>query len=122
MTTKHLINTTTSLVHDSLTGLSYQNPATTLTADNTTILTSLAPRVHLLCGGGAGHAPAHSAFVGEGMLSAAVEGQTFASPNSKQVERGITRLLHSPGNLGSVLTSPTCFLVPYTDSETPVAY
>lgn len=37
--------------------------------------------VSLISGGGAGHEPAHAGFVGEGMLSAAVFGNVFASPS-----------------------------------------
>lgn len=32
-------------------------------------------------GGGSGHEPAHAGFVGEGMLTAAICGDVFASPN-----------------------------------------
>lgn len=31
-------------------------------------------------GGGSGHEPAHAGFVGEGMLTAAICGDVFASP------------------------------------------
>lgn len=33
-----------------------------------------------ITGGGSGHEPAHSGFVGEGMLTAAICGDIFASP------------------------------------------
>lgn len=46
-------------------------------------------RVALLSGGGSGHEPAHAAFVGPGLLDAAVCGNIFASPNVAQVRRGI---------------------------------
>lgn len=39
-------------------------------------------RVHMLCGGGSGHEPAHAGFVCEEMLSAAVCGRVFASPST----------------------------------------
>ena len=38
-------------------------------------------RVALISGGGSGHEPAHAGFVGEGMLTAAVCGEVFASPS-----------------------------------------
>lgn len=38
-------------------------------------------RVAVVSGGGAGHEPAHAGFVGEGMLTAAVCGEIFASPS-----------------------------------------
>ena len=42
-------------------------------------------RVALISGGGAGHEPAHAGFVGNGMLTAAVSGNIFASPSASQV-------------------------------------
>jgi phosphoenolpyruvate---glycerone phosphotransferase subunit DhaK len=44
-----------------------------------------ARRVALVSGGGAGHEPLHSGFVGTGMLDAAVPGKIFASPHNRQV-------------------------------------
>lgn len=52
-----------------------------------------------MCGGGGGHEPAHAAFVGEGMLSAAVSGQVFASPNAGQVEKALAKLSLAKGTL-----------------------
>ena len=37
-------------------------------------------KVALISGGGSGHEPTHAGFVGEGMLTAAVCGDIFASP------------------------------------------
>ena len=42
-------------------------------------------KVALVCGGGSGHEPAHSGYVGVGMLSGAVAGSVFASPSSSLV-------------------------------------
>lgn len=41
--------------------------------------------VFLISGGGSGHEPAHSAFVGQGLLSAAVCGEVFTSPAVKRL-------------------------------------
>lgn len=98
MSSKHLINLPADVVHDALTGLSYFNPATRLTWDNSTILTSSKNRVKIISGGGSGHAPAHTGFVGAGMLSASVDGMVFASPNSAQVERTVNTLLENEGD------------------------
>ena len=38
-------------------------------------------KVALISGGGSGHEPAHAGFVGQGMLTAAVCGDVFASPS-----------------------------------------
>lgn len=44
-----------------------------------------ARRVGLVSGGGSGHEPLHTGFVGSGMLDAAVPGRVFASPHNRQV-------------------------------------
>ena len=46
-------------------------------------------KVALVSGGGSGHEPAHVGFVGEGMLTAAVCGDIFASPSVDAVLAGI---------------------------------
>ena len=46
-------------------------------------------KVALVSGGGSGHEPAHVGFVGEGMLTAAVCGDVFASPSVDAVLAGI---------------------------------
>ena len=43
-------------------------------------------KVGLLSGGGSGHEPLHTGFVGVGMLDAAVPGGIFASPTAAQVQ------------------------------------
>ncbi|GAA5894307.1 hypothetical protein JCM5296_005133 [Sporobolomyces johnsonii] len=96
---KHILNDPKTAITDSLAGLAYLNPNTQL-YDSTLILRSPAKnRVHLVCGGGGGHEPAHAAFVGEGMLSAAVSGQVFASPNARQVEKALDKLSLAKGTL-----------------------
>jgi len=44
-----------------------------------------APRVALVSGGGSGHEPLHTGFVGAGMLDAAVPGAVFTSPTAAQI-------------------------------------
>ena len=44
------------------------------------------PKVGLVSGGGSGHEPLHTGFVGEGMLDAAVPGAIFSSPTAAQVQ------------------------------------
>lgn len=38
-------------------------------------------KVAIISGGGSGHEPAHAGYVGEGMLTAAICGEVFASPS-----------------------------------------
>ncbi|CAH02144.1 dihydroxyacetone kinase [Kluyveromyces lactis] len=46
-------------------------------------------KVALISGGGCGHEPTHAGFVGKGCLSAAVCGDIFASPSTKQILNAI---------------------------------
>lgn len=43
------------------------------------------PAVAVISGGGSGHEPMHSGFVGRGMLAAACPGHLFTSPNAVQI-------------------------------------
>jgi len=57
-------------------------------------------QVAVISGGGSGHEPAHVGYVGEGMLSAAVAGELFASPSVDAVQAAIR---HVTGDAGCVL-------------------
>ncbi|MEQ9260877.1 MAG: dihydroxyacetone kinase subunit DhaK [Roseovarius sp.] len=56
-------------------------------------------KVALVSGGGSGHEPAHGGFVGEGMLTAAVCGDVFASPSVDAVLAGILAVTGPAGCL-----------------------
>ncbi|MGZ5968432.1 MAG: dihydroxyacetone kinase subunit DhaK [Polyangiales bacterium] len=56
-------------------------------------------KVAVISGGGAGHEPAHVGFVGEGMLTAAVCGEIFASPSVDAVLAAILAVTGGPGCL-----------------------
>jgi dihydroxyacetone kinase len=56
-------------------------------------------QVALVSGGGSGHEPAHAGFVGEGMLTAAVCGELFASPSVDAVLAGILAVTGEAGCL-----------------------
>ncbi|EKM50436.1 uncharacterized protein PHACADRAFT_263729 [Phanerochaete carnosa HHB-10118-sp] len=88
---KHFLNKPENLVVESLQGLCALNPKLGLDTTNKVLYNSAYDRskVAIICGGGAGHEPAHAGYVGEGMLAAAVCGSVFASPNPAQVLRGI---------------------------------
>ncbi|KAJ3818592.1 Dak1 domain-containing protein [Lentinula raphanica] len=97
MASKHLINSPSTLVIESLEGLCLLNPELKLDRDARVLYRPLSnnpsQKVALICGGGSGHEPAHAAFVGKGILSAAVSGSVFASPSGKQVRRAV-ELIH----------------------------
>ncbi|PUB10387.1 dihydroxyacetone kinase subunit DhaK [Yoonia sediminilitoris] len=56
-------------------------------------------KVALVTGGGSGHEPAHVGFVGQGMLTAAVCGDVFASPSVDAVLAGILAVTGPAGCL-----------------------
>jgi ATP-dependent dihydroxyacetone kinase len=56
-------------------------------------------KVALISGGGAGHEPSHAGFVGQGMLTAAVCGDVFASPSVDAVLAGILAVTGDAGCL-----------------------
>ena len=56
-------------------------------------------KVALVSGGGSGHEPAHAGFVGQGMLTAAVCGEVFASPSVDAVLAGILAVTGDAGCL-----------------------
>ncbi|CAM1504780.1 Fc.00g023710.m01.CDS01 [Cosmosporella sp. VM-42] len=108
MSAKHFINDSTKLVNDALHGITLTNPAVALDAENKVIYRRPTPdaksQVSIVSGGGAGHEPAFAAFVGDGLLSAAVSGSIFASPNSEQVRNALTSLVdHEDGVLVIVM-------------------
>lgn len=57
-------------------------------------------KVAIISGGGSGHEPAHTGFVGEGMLTAAVCGDIFASPS---VDAILAAILTMTGGAGCLL-------------------
>ncbi|CAE6466684.1 unnamed protein product [Rhizoctonia solani] len=98
---KHIVSSPSSLVVDALVGVSAANPSAGVDKQHK-ILYLAEPdrsRVAIISGGGAGHEPAHSGFVGEGMLTAAVCGDVFASPNANQVKRALQLVENDKGTL-----------------------
>ncbi|MFT5116171.1 MAG: ATP-dependent dihydroxyacetone kinase [Parasphingorhabdus sp.] len=55
--------------------------------------------VAIISGGGSGHEPAHAGFVGQGMLTAAICGDVFASPSVDAVLAGILAVTGKQGCL-----------------------
>jgi phosphoenolpyruvate---glycerone phosphotransferase subunit DhaK len=56
-------------------------------------------KVALISGGGSGHEPLHTGFVGKGMLDAACQGQVFTSPTPDQIIEAARLVGGSPGVL-----------------------
>lgn len=84
---KKLINSAESVLADALRGVAAAHPELTVDHENRVVISN-APRegrVALISGGGSGHEPLHSGFVGAGMLDAACAGEVFTSPTPDQM-------------------------------------
>src|SRR2546423_3619508 len=86
---KKLINHPDDVVREALEGLAAAHPETlrvnlrpayVVRAD-----APLAGKVGVVAGGGSGHEPLHTGYVGKGMLDAACRGPVFTSPTPDQV-------------------------------------
>ncbi|KAK9478898.1 Dak1 domain-containing protein [Lipomyces japonicus] len=102
MSTKHFVTDIDKLVVDALESLALTNPDLAFyKADK--IITNKnhdgSKNVAVISGGGAGHEPAHAAFVGNGLLTAAASGWIFASPSVAQIGRTIDLVSGSKGVL-----------------------
>lgn len=75
------------LVLTALRGLAASNPSINLIPSEKVVYRCNRnnSKVAVISGGGAGHEPLHSGFVGENLLDAAVSGSIFASPSTKQI-------------------------------------
>ena len=85
---KKLINRVDTILDEQLQGFVAAHPGLTLHRDPTYITRADAPvagKVGLICGGGSGHEPMHSGYIGDGMLDGAVPGEIFTSPTPDQV-------------------------------------
>ena len=56
-------------------------------------------QVAIISGGGSGHEPAHTGYVGPGMLTAAVAGEVFTSPDTDSIFEAIKAVAGKPGAL-----------------------
>ncbi|KAL2670437.1 hypothetical protein Neosp_014225 [[Neocosmospora] mangrovei] len=105
MSSRHFVESQdiATLVPDSLEALTFQNPALSWDSRHKSIYDKGHDpdrHVSVVSGGGAGHEPAHAMYVGDGMLSAAVSGNIFASPSVPQIYNCIR---NASGKAGTVL-------------------
>ena len=86
---KKLINDPNAVVADALTGVAAVHGDTLIVhRDPDFVRRSDGPvqgKVALVSGGGSGHEPLHTGFVGPGMLDVAVPGAIFTSPSATQI-------------------------------------
>ncbi|PHH84907.1 hypothetical protein CDD83_1191 [Cordyceps sp. RAO-2017] len=102
MSKRHLFNSADGLVNKALRGLVAYNPSLSLDEANRVVYDSSFDRSHvsLVSGGGSGHEPAWAGYVGRNMLAAAVQGDIFASPSTKQIVAAIEAV---PSREGTIL-------------------
>lgn len=104
---KLFFNERKTLVSDAIDGLIYSNKQDNLTRLDIDEHIRVVIRkdwdkskVAIISGGGSGHEPAHAGFVGQGMLTAAVCGDVFASPS---VEAVLNAIIYVTGEAGCLL-------------------
>ncbi|GBC05879.1 hypothetical protein RclHR1_06490014 [Rhizophagus clarus] len=101
---KHFVNDSNKIVIESLRGLCLSYPSLRFIEKEKIVYRAdiddiRKKQVTLISGGGAGHEPAHAAFVGHNLLSAAVSGNIFASPSTSQILAAIRRVQSPHGTL-----------------------
>jgi dihydroxyacetone kinase-like protein len=85
---KKLINDPADVVSEALRGMAAAHPELRVDPGQKIVYRADAPvpgKVGLVSGGGSGHEPLHSGFVGLGMLDAACAGEVFTSPVPDQM-------------------------------------
>ncbi len=100
---KKIINDPAAVVADSLRGLAAAHADLVRVEYDPNIVVradSPARGVAVISGGGSGHEPLHTGFVGPGMLHAAVPGAVFTSPTPDAVQAAITA---TTGDAGALL-------------------
>ncbi len=99
---KKLINAADSVVSDALLGIAAAHPRLRVDHEHRIVYRGDSPRpnrVALVSGGGSGHEPLHSGFVGFGMLDAACAGEMFTSPTPDQMLEATTKVHGGAGVL-----------------------
>jgi len=93
MSRRQFVNDPDRVVPEALEGLVLAHPGLLHLHPDPAYVTRSKPagaKVALVSGGGSGHEPLHTGFVGVGMLDAAVPGAVFASPTAQQVAAATT--------------------------------
>jgi dihydroxyacetone kinase len=101
MSNRHLFSSLEGLVPKALRGIVASNPRLNLDETNRVVFDPESPRniVSIISGGGSGHEPAWAGYVGTNMLAAAVQGDVFASPSTKQILAAINAVPSDKGTL-----------------------
>ncbi|KAI1389357.1 glycerone kinase [Hypoxylon trugodes] len=102
MSNRHLFHSPDGLVTKAIRGIISYNPLLSLDEANRVVFDTAYNKsnVSIVSGGGSGHEPAWSGYVGENLLAASVAGDIFASPSTKQIVSAIDRV---PSEKGTIL-------------------
>ncbi|KAI1104336.1 glycerone kinase [Jackrogersella minutella] len=102
MSKRHLFESSDGLVTKAIRGIIAYNPLLGLDEPNRVVFDTAFNKsnVSIISGGGSGHEPAWSGYVGENLLAASVAGDIFASPSTKQIVSAIDRV---PSDKGTIL-------------------
>lgn len=102
MSKRHLFESADGLVNKSLRGFISYNPSLSLDLANRVVYDTTYSRanVSIISGGGSGHEPGWTGYVGTNMLAAAVQGDIFASPSTKQIVAAVEAV---PSDKGTIL-------------------
>ncbi|KAF7562864.1 hypothetical protein G7046_g1275 [Stylonectria norvegica] len=102
MSDRHLFGSPEGLVNKSLRGIISYNTALSLDETNRVVFDTTYNRsnVSIISGGGSGHEPAWTGYVGDNMLAASVQGDIFASPSTKQILAAVETV---PSDKGTIL-------------------
>jgi dihydroxyacetone kinase-like protein len=98
---KKLIDAPATVLADALRGVAAAHPDLAVDFANRVVSRAQAGngKVALISGGGSGHEPLHSGFVGIGMLDAACAGEVFTSPTPDQMLAAAQTVNRGPGVL-----------------------
>lgn len=101
MSKRHLFNSPDGLVNKALRGIITYNPSLSLDEANRVVYDTSYDRskVSIISGGGSGHEPAWTGYVGTNMLAASVQGDIFASPSTKQILAAVEAVPSDAGTL-----------------------
>jgi len=101
---KKFINRPENAVEEMLEGFAILSPGLVRLAGHKVLLRADTDRIRdlqvaIISGGGSGHEPAHAGYIGTGMLSAAVAGEVFTSPDTDSIYAAIKAVAGKPGAL-----------------------
>lgn len=112
---RHVFEDHSTLVLRCLKGLVATHPTLSLIPSIRTVIDANydKDKVVTISGGGAGHEPGFAGFVGNGLVTAAVSGDVFASPSARQVYGAIQAV---PSTKGTILIITNCSISTFSFS------